>query len=350
MTTDPKPQDPGPTIDRHRDDDSPHSDKLAADLSRAHESQGAEGVKAFLKGALGEEMSAEDRLGAMEVLSCAQEVALDRELVVHGQTMLDTLEAASRQSSAALTDNADISRRVLNSLRGQFDEQVTRPARSGEARRVAGALEELLSTSSRDMGRVTNYIDEYGRWSQVGVTATEVFLEQQSTANRHKRALTEGKSTLSKDYEGEPKDLTAIIGDEVVTNVTARVVEALESGIDPKESLAQLVDQLKASVSVEEKAKLKRLIGAAEAIHGTLSTKRRLFEHDAAEAATSIRRGIARDRDELAYARRSDEVEDIVSRLARSINKAIDAAETVVVSSSAIFNQITESIGRLQRK
>lgn len=329
--------------------------QLAGNVVRLVETGDPNAVKEYLGDVLADTeklVPAAERMAAFEFLAGEQRSEIRRGLVASGEQMLDNLGNNSQRTRQELQQTAPQANRGIRMALEAHEQEVGRHFRGQvDTRRAARGHEVAEQTARRGFGFVTKHVETLGGWARAQQQEARKYSDQVQQGQAHERALSEASEVVKPDYEGEQKDLSRVIDEEVkeaaATKLQSAIAEAQASGKSPEDAVLELMTQ-------EPDASSTKIIGElrafAEQYAQFAKTGGLKVEGMTKESENLLKRFAARGRDGYQYVRRVEEAIDLYRQQKRTIEEAAKGADFAVRQSANVLGTTDQELQRMRQK
>ena len=329
--------------------------QLAGNVVRLVETGDPSAVKEYLRDVLADTeklVPAAERMAAFEFLAGEQRGEIRRGLVASGEQMLDNLGNNSQRTRQDLQQTAPRANRGIRTALETHEQEVGRYFRGQvDTRRAARGHEVAEQTARRSFGLVTKHVETLSGWAQAQQQEARRYSEQVQQGQAHERALSEASEVVKPDYEGEQKDISRVIDEEVMgvaaTKLQSAIAEAQSSGRSPEDAVLELMVQKSDDNSAAVIGELRTF---AERYAQFAKTSSRKIEGTTKESGDLLKRFAARGRDGYQYVRRAEEAIDMYRQQKRTIEEAANGADLAIRQSNNILGATDQELQRIRQK
>lgn len=331
--------------------------QLAGNIVRIAETDDPAAVKEYLGDILADkEGSVPDieRQSAFEFLAGEQRSEIRRGLVDAGEQMVDNLTKNSQRTRQELQHTAPQANRGARAMLDAHEQEVGRHMRGNvDANKAAHGHEVAEQTARRGFGAVAKHAETLGAWSRAQQDEASKYHQQVQRGQSHERALSEAVDTVKPDYEGEPKDLSRVIDEEVTeaaaTKLQAAVAEALATGKSPEDAVFELLSQ-EQEPNTASLQLIRDLRSFADQYALFARNESLKLDGTTKETGQLLKQYAACGRDGYRYARRAEEAIDLYRQQTRTMENAVKGAAFVVRQSGNMFGQSDQQLQRIQQR
>lgn len=229
---------------------------LGNNLLHVAEVAGPEGVDDYLGDLLAdmESKSPLERQAAFELLSHKQKEALDKQLMASGGTMVEALTANDEVHAKSLSESRGGLLKGLGRAREAHDRSIIGPSRSGRIdprglQQAHGAVADALGSGT--IRGLNAHAENVTSWLNGKKHPAKEFKDKMEDATKHKQALAMAGKVVDPEYDGEPKDISRVVDNDVRASVASTLVTELSAaqneGRSPAEVLAKMIEATKSN-------------------------------------------------------------------------------------------------------
>ncbi len=329
--------------------------QLAGNVVRLLEIGDPDAVKEYLGDVLADTeklVPAAERMAAFEFLAGEQRSEIRRGLVASGEQMLDNLGSNSQKTRQELQQTAPQANRGIRTMTEAHEQEVGRYFRGQvDARRAARGHEVAEQTARRGFGVVTKHVETLSGWARAQQQEAHKYDDQVKQGQAHERALNEASEVVKPDYEGEQKNLSRVIDEEVKeaasTKLQSAIAEAQASGKSPEEAVLELMSQEPDTASPKVIGELRTFAEQYAQFAKTGSLK---VEGMTKESERLLKNFAARGRDGYQYARRVEEAVDLYRQQKRTLEEAAKGADYAIQQSVSVLGTSDQELQHMRQK
>jgi prefoldin subunit 5 len=328
---------------------------LAGNIVRIAETNESGAVKEYLGDVLADTeklVPAAERMAAFEFLAGEQRSEIRRGLVTSGEQMLDNLGNNSQKTRQELQQTAPAANRGIRMTVEAHEQEVGRHFRGQvDTHEAARGHEVAEQTARRGFGAVTKHVETVDAWARAQQQEAQKFDGEFKKGQAHERALTEASEVVKPHYEGEQKDLSRVIDEEVkeaaATKLQSAIAEAQAAGKSPEDAILELITQEPESVNPKVIGELRTF---AEQYASFAVTGSRKVDGMTKESEQLMKRFAARGRDGYQYVRRVEEAMDLYRQQKRTLEDAVKGADTAIRQSANAVGTTDQELQRMRQK
>jgi hypothetical protein len=331
------------------------SQLLGESLTKLVESDEPGAVKDYLEVVLTDtegNVPAAERAVVFGLLAHEQRDGLKMGLLGSGEQMLDSLASNDTRSKDEMRGAAESVSRAVSTTAETHEQAVGRHMRAGgNARAAANGNQEVGAVVQKSIGSLSQFIEKFGNWGSTQSAKLESFDGSIKNANAHERALDEASKVVQPDYEGDAKNISAVIDEKVKTEtankLTALLADARNKGISPETAVFDLLTKEPDTLSGAKINELRTFVSQYRELLKTSGGKLGVLKQETEQTLKSF---VARGRDGYQPNTPIDAAREVFKFQKQSISRAQDqAAETVRISTDAIANS-SKNIGVMQQR
>lgn len=297
--------------------------ELVANVSAQLEAGQPGATQAHLKELLagtteeGAEVSPNERLAAFELLSAEQKSKLNRDLLGLGNETLDRVGRANNDAESGLSQlngSLEHGAAVLVESHSSGMRAVLRPDvySSGLAEQTT---EGVSHEGIRLSGKLQERADVVVTWANSFGLEQEAFGGAVAQNKAHKRALGEASETLSSDYEGEQKDLTLLIDEDVSQAFADKLEQVLSGDTDSTDLEQELVEVVIGQKDSELETRTKEITGLIthflDAVSLDTASLRQRAKNSVEDVQLELSKFRNRGQNEYHYAKRAEDAQQV---------------------------------------
>jgi len=329
--------------------------QLAGNVVRLVETGDPNAAKEYLGDVLADTeklVPAAERMAAFEFLAGEQRSEIRRGLVASGEQMVDNLGNNSQKTRQELQQTAPQANRGVRMAIEAHEQEVGRHFRGQvDTRRAARGHEVAEQTARRGFGAVTKHVETLGAWARVQQDEAHKYDGQVKQGQAHERALNEASEVVKPDYEGEQKDLSRIIDDEVkeaaATKLQSAIAEAQAAGQAPEDAVLELMTREPDTIDTKVIGELRTF---AEQYANFAKTGSLKVEGITKESERLLKNFAARGRDGYQYVRRVEDAMDLYRQQKRTIEEAAKGADFAIRQSANVLGATDQELQRMRQK
>lgn len=344
-------------MDIRTDQDILHdgAQQLARDVVRLVESGDPLAVKDYLDDVLADteaRVPAAERMAAFEFLAGEQRQEIRRGLVESGEQMLINLGSNNQRAEQELQRTAPQANRGIRAALEAHEQEVGRHFRGQvDSRRAARGHEVAVPVARSGFSAATKHVETLGGWARTQRQEAGSFSDQVHRGQEHERALSAASEAAKPDYEGEPKNLSRVIDEDVKTATANKlqfaIAAAIASGKSPEKAVVELMTQKPDTYSAKLIGELRTFAEQYAQFARTGSLK---AEGAMKESEDIFKRFAARGREGYQYARRAEEAMDVYRQQKRAIEQAAKGADYAVRQSTMVIGTGDQELRRMRQK
>ncbi len=328
---------------------------LAGNIVRIAETNEPGAVKEYLGDVLADTeklVPAAERMAAFEFLAGEQRSEIRRGLVTSGEQMLDNLGNNSQKTRQELQQTAPAANRGIRMTVEAHEQEVGRHFHGQvDTRRAARGHEVAEQTARRGFGAVTKHVETLDAWGRAQQQEAREYDDEARQGQAHERALNEASEVVKPDYEGDQKDLSRVIDEEVkeatATKLQSVIAEAQTTGKSPEDAVLELISKEPATATPKIIGELRTF---AEQYAGFAKTGTQKIEGMTKESERLMKNFAARGRDGYQYVRRVEDAIDLYRQQRRTLEDAVKGADFAIRQSANVLGTTDQELQRMRQK
>jgi uncharacterized protein YukE len=344
-------------MDIRTDQEAPHEGarQFAGNVCRLIETGDLHAVKEYLGDILADTeklVPSTERMAAFEFLAGEQRGKIRHGLVAAGEQMVDSLSSNSKKARKELEQTAPAANRGVRSALDAHEQEVGRHFLGQvDSRRAARGQESAVQIARRGFGAVIKHVETFGGWARVQQEEARKYDEQVKQGQAHERALNEAREVVKPDYEGEQKDLSRVIDEEVkevaATKLQSAIAEAQAAGQSPEDAVLKLMAREPDTIDTKVIGELRTF---AEQYAGLAKTGSLKVERITKESERLLINFAGRGRDGYQYVRRVEDAIDLYRQNKRTLEEAAKTADSAIRESANLLGATDQELQRMGQK
>lgn len=294
-----------------------------------------------------------ERMFAFEFLAGEQRSKIQGDLFRSGEKMIDNLSNNNQKINQEFKQTSPQATQGIRQMRNAHEQEVGRYLRGQvDARRVTQGQEVAAQTARKGFNAVKMNLAPFSSWARSQQEMVNVFDSQIYQGQAHERALNEASESVNPNYEGEQKELSQLIDEDVKEAASLKlrstITEAQTLGKSPEDVLLELIKQQESGVILPKINQKVRTF--AEQYAQSVKIGRLKVENYIQESEHFLKNFIARGSDGYMTERRVDQATDLYRRQKRTLEEVSENIESAIRQSSKVIIESDQELQRMQHK
>ena len=318
--------------------------QLAGNLVKIIDAGGEQAVREYLTDVLADKegkVPKQERQATFDFLAREQQEVIQETLVDAGDRLLTETGQSTSHTQRFFDEKGRTTKRFVAELKPG-----KRPREHDEA----------IDGSNKILRDLAGYNETNSAWKRKGITATETFAGVLHQGIQHKTAIKEAGKVVDPEYEGEPKDISKVIDEKVMAQVSKKLKDKMEAarlnGEEPEAAVIEIIDKDPSEFS---QADLKFLVDFDGYYHEHVTRYGSQIGNGLSETDHFVRRFKSRE-DEARYLRSDRDIEESFHQQRRSLGsvselfgKTISTAETSLRDAALNISNVQQQLELVKR-
>lgn len=329
--------------------------QLAGNIVRVAETNDPDAIKDYLGAVLADTeklVPDTERMAGFEFLATEQRDKIRRGLISSGEQMLGKLGHNSATYGEQLKQTALSANMGVKRIQETHEQAVGRHFRGHvDTRAATRGHETAEQTARKEFGAVVKHVETLSGWARAQQEEASKYGSQAKQGQAHERALNEASKIVKPDYDGEQKDLSRIIDEEVKraasTKLQSAIAEAQAAGKSPEDAVLELMSREPNTDPPKILAELRTFTEQYAQLAKTGSLKVKSMTE---EPERLLKNFAARGRDVYGYAHGAEEAVRSYQQQKRTVEQAVGGAGRAIRQSDDVLAASNQELQRMRQK